>query len=155
MNPELPDEPELLKQMLLQLQQQNQQLHAENQTLTEQNSKLQAELEKALAQLKLSRARQFGKRSEKEPKGVFNEAEQEKPERDAPRHHLKGRKPLPKELEREERVYTLDPPVCDCCHKAMHRCGFEDSEQVKIIPEKISVIRHRQTKYACRHCEQT
>jgi len=37
----------------------------------------------------------------------------------------------------------------------MHECGEQISEQVKSIPEKISVIKHRQTKYACRECEAT
>jgi transposase len=37
----------------------------------------------------------------------------------------------------------------------MHECGEQISEQVKIIPEKISVIKHKQTKYACRECEAT
>ena len=35
----------------------------------------------------------------------------------------------------------------------MHHCGSEDSEQLKIIPAKISVIKHKQFKYACRGCE--
>jgi transposase len=37
----------------------------------------------------------------------------------------------------------------------MHVCGSEISEQLKIIPARISVIRHKCTKYACRNCEQT
>ncbi|MFT6248771.1 MAG: transposase [Cognaticolwellia sp.] len=35
----------------------------------------------------------------------------------------------------------------------MHYCSSEYSEQVKIIPAKISVIKHKQFKYTCRHCE--
>jgi transposase len=35
----------------------------------------------------------------------------------------------------------------------MHNGGSEDSEQVKIIPAKISVIKHKQFKYACKHCK--
>ncbi|NRA61160.1 MAG: IS66 family transposase zinc-finger binding domain-containing protein [Psychrobium sp.] len=37
----------------------------------------------------------------------------------------------------------------------MHVCGNEESEQIKIIPAKISVIKHKQLKYACRECEHT
>ncbi len=32
---------------------------------------------------------------------------------------------------------------------------METSEELKIIPQKISVIRHERTKYACRQCENT
>ncbi|MDE1268568.1 IS66 family transposase, partial [Vibrio aestuarianus] len=37
----------------------------------------------------------------------------------------------------------------------LHKCGVETSEELKIIPQKISVIRHERTKYACRQCEHT
>jgi len=37
----------------------------------------------------------------------------------------------------------------------MHVCGKEESEQIKIIPAKISVIKHKQLKYAYRECEHT
>lgn len=70
MTAELPDDITQLKQMLMQLQQQHQ-------AQAEEISELKAQLEHALAQLKLSRAKQFGRQSEKTPRGTFNEAEQQ------------------------------------------------------------------------------
>jgi transposase len=49
----------------------------------------------------------------------------------------------------------MDEPICNDCGHELHACGFEDSEQIKIVPAHISVIKHRCTKYACRHCENT
>lgn len=154
MTPELPDNMDELKQLLAELHQRNQVLESEKQAQAEQICELKIQLQHALAQLKLSQSRQFGKRSEKAPKGTFNEAEQSLPKA-KPKHHKKGRKPLPAELEREERTYALEHPRCECCQHELHECGVEESEQLKIVPMQISVIKHRRIKYACRHCEQT
>jgi len=153
MTTELPDDIEQLKQMLATLQQQNRALNSEVKTLNSQNKKLQNRLEIALEQLKLSRKKEFGSSSEKVVKGTFNEAEETDKET-KPRNN-KGRKTLPEHLEREEKTYVLETPTCTCCGHSMHACGEQVSEQVKIIPEKISVIKHKQTKYACRECEAT
>ncbi|WDE03681.1 IS66 family transposase [Thalassomonas viridans] len=141
------EEIEKLKQQLTALEQQVQ-------SLTEDKIELQSQLQHVLAQLKLSRSKRFGKQSEKAPKGTFNEAEQSKP-KNPPKHHNKGRKALPEHLEREEVIYEIEKPVCQCCGEGMQACGSEESEQLKIIPAKISVIKHKRTKYVCRHCEQT
>ena len=146
MSTELPDDIEQLKQMLIALQH-------DNQALSTENNILKNKLEEALAQLKISRTKQFGRRSEKLAKGTFNEAEQH--QKQAKPRSKTGRKPLPEHLEREVKLYALDNPLCDCCGQVMHECGVQESEQIKIIPEKISVIKHRQSKYACRQCETT
>ncbi|KER00938.1 IS66 family transposase [Photorhabdus temperata] len=109
-----------------------------------------------LEQLSLSKSKRFGKQSEKADKGTFNEAEQQdslpKP---APAHHKKGRQPLPAGLAREAQRHTLNAPHCDCCGEPLHACGVETAETLKIVPQKVSVIRHERTKYACRQCEKT
>ena len=152
----LPDDIDTLKRMLLELHAKN--LHQAEQLdlQTEQIIELNNRLQLALEQLNLSKALRFGSQSEKTPKGTFNEAEQLKAEDNtSPKPATKkGRQPLPTHLDREERTYELTEPVCECCDQPLHVCGIEESEQLKIIPAKISVIRHRQTKYACRHCEQ-
>lgn len=56
-------------------------------------------------------------------------------------------------LAREEVEHVLPDVSCTCCGHEMHLCGHEESGQVKIIPVKISVIKDKQYKYACRHCE--
>ncbi len=157
----LPDDIDELKRMLRTLHTRHQALDAEKQALAQENQAqaeeiqaLKARLEQVLEQLNLSRAKRFGSQSEKAPKGTFNEAEQCQPKTE-PQPQRKGRQPLPPHLEREVQTYVLAQPRCDCCGHELHVCGVEESEQLKIIPAKISVIKHRQTKYACRQCEQT
>jgi transposase len=103
--------------------------------------------------LSLNRAKRFGVQTEKSAKGTFNEADQHASA--SPAHHKKGRQALPDELTREVTTYIIDEPMCDDCGHELHACGFEESEQVKIVPAHISVIKHRCTKYACGHCENT
>ncbi|WP_239686096.1 transposase [Photobacterium swingsii] len=55
-------------------------------------------------QLNLSKSKRFASKSEEHSKGTFNEAEQQN--NPDPKHHKKGRKPLPDTLERETRVHT-------------------------------------------------
>ncbi|MEC6816693.1 hypothetical protein VXS05_16825 [Photobacterium toruni] len=56
-----------------------------------------------IKQLNLSKSKRFSAKNEKEPKGTFNEAEQQNAfPKPVPRHHKKARKPLPAELERED-----------------------------------------------------
>jgi len=162
-----PDELAQLQAMLTRLQQENQALAAEKELLTADNLALESELkvisaenvtlkdklELALAQLNLNRAKRFGQQTEKAAKGTFNEAEQHTTA--SPANHKKGRQALPDALTREVTTYVIDEPVCDDCGHELHACGVEESEQVKIVPAHISVIKHRCTKYACRHCENT
>jgi transposase len=156
MTTELPDDIDQLKKMLATLQQENHILNSEVVVLNSKNKKLQHDLNIALEQLKLNRKKEFGSSSEKLPKGTFNEAEEtEKESKPVVKKGLKGRKVLPEHLEREEKIYVIETPTCACCGHDMHECGEQVSEQVKIIPEKISVIRHKQTKYACRECDAT
>lgn len=150
----VPDDIDTLQRLLQQALLQNHVLDTRNQELELELVALKSELSIALEKLKLNLGRTYGKRSEKEPKGTFNEAEKYRSNVE-PKHYKKGRKPLPVELEREERVYELDTPVCACCNEPLHVCGFEESEQLKVVPAQISVIKHRQTKYACRRCEKT
>lgn len=145
----LPDDPELLKQMLLQMQ--------SRVTLLQE-------------QVALLRQRLFGRTSEQsaDPNspqlGMFNEAEglaEEAPATDdeevvAPEPAKKRgkRKPLPAELPRIEVVHELPEHelTCDCgCRK--QAIGEETSEQLDIIPMQIRVIRHIRRVYACKRCE--
>jgi len=67
-----------------------------------------------------------------------------------------GRRPLPKELPRVQRVYDLaeHEKICQCgC--ALTHITDEKSEQLEIIQPKIYVIEHIKKKYACKSCEET
>tara|TARA_R110002020_G_C16261901_1_gene770531 strand:+ start:464 stop:1978 length:1515 start_codon:yes stop_codon:yes gene_type:complete len=145
----LPNDPDLLKQMLLQMQSRVSVLQEENTLL---------------------RQRLFGRKSEQsvDPQSpqlaMFNEAEglaAEAPaeggeETVAPESVKKRgkRKPLPAELPRVEIVHELPEHelTCDCgCRK--QAIGEETSEQLEIIPMQIRVIRHIRKVYACKGCE--
>jgi transposase len=146
---DLPDDIAQLKAMLLA---QDALLKAKE----EEVAALKTQLELLVEQLNLNKSKRFAAQSEKVPKGTFNEAEQQdalpKP---ADKRGKKGRKPLPAELEREVQTHRLSAPVCNCCHTPLHECGKDISETLKIIPQKVSVIRHERIKYACRQCERT
>ena len=119
-----------------------------------------------LEQIRHLRAQLFGRKSEKimpeggpQPLPLFDmpepEAEEEK-EVHVPAHNRKkrGRKPLPEDLPRIERIHDIDDAdkVCACgCE--LSRIGEEISEQLDIIPAQVQVIRHIRPKYACKNCE--
>jgi len=121
--------------------------------------------------LRIYRYRQFGNKSEKsspDQLSIFNEADLPK----APDKIIKadeeihiaahtrtkspGRKPLPENLPREQRIYDLpeDEKICSCGQSLTH-IKDETCEQLEIIPAKVYVIQHVKKKYACRKCEET
>lgn len=130
-------------------------------------------IQQLMEKLKLSRHKQFGKKSERHAEEspqalLFDEAdfpvntdEIEKADEEItiPAHTRKkqtnkvGRKPLPESLSREEHIYDLAEAEKKCdCGCEMKCIGDERSEQLKIIPAKISVIVHVRKKYACKSC---
>jgi transposase len=121
--------------------------------------------------LRIYRYRQFGNKSEKssvDQISIFNEAElPKKPdviiEADEEIHiaghtrtKSRGRKPLPENLPREQRIHDLseDEKICSCGQSLTH-IKDETCEQLEIIPAKVYVIQHVKKKYACKHCEET
>ncbi len=99
---ELPDDVEQLKAMLLKLQAENRALQKTIDTQAEEVVELENKMQLLLEQLNLSKSKRFSAKSEKEPKGTFNEAGQKNAlSKLPPKYHKKGRKPLPAELERE------------------------------------------------------
>ena len=157
LNPDdLPDDPALLKALLLQKQ--------------EQITVLQE-------QLFILRHHRFGASSEKhsvDPLGLFNEAEQDQSNSDEivlieqveaeitqrtsdhTTSKKKGHKPLPEGLPRVRVEHDLPPEekICQACgNDHLHRIGEEISEQLEIIPAKVQVLQHVRPKYGCRCCE--
>lgn len=151
---EMTDDTQLitLQNQLAQMQAQIDALQKDKQTLQEDKVEMQTRIDHLLAELTLSKSQKYGKKSERSPRGTFNEAEQHK-STEPPKHHKKGKQTLAAHFEREEVEHRLSELACPCCAEQLHHCGSEDSEQIKIIPAKISVIKHKQFKYACRHCE--
>ena len=66
-----------------------------------------------------------------------------------------GRRPLPKELPRQQVVHDLadEEKKCPCCGQMRVRIGQETSEQLEYEPAKLYVIEHVRPTYACRQCE--
>lgn len=146
---DFPNDIEQLKAMLLKLEQ-------EKQAMEEELAALKTQVQLLIEQLNLNKSKRFAAQSEKIAKGAFNEAEQQNALPSSTKERKKtGRKPLPAHLEREVHTHTLNAPYCDCCDAPLHECGKEVSETLKILPQRVSVIRHERTKYACRQCEQT
>jgi transposase len=143
-----------LQALVKQLEQDNKSLLKDNGKLKKNAKEMQRQIDLLISKLNLSNSKRFGKQSEKAPRGTFNEAESTKSATE-PKHHNKGKQNLPEHLEREEVEHKLEDTNCGCCGHQMHVCGSEESEQIKIIPAKISVIKHKQLKYACRECEHT
>lgn len=156
----LPDDPELLKQMLLEAfellgrQQEIDQAH-------------QSQIVDLKEQIKLLRDRLFGRKSEQtaDPQtpqlALFNEPESVEltaPEDDeevvAPSPRRGKRKPLSADLPRIEIVHELPEHELTCvCGCRKHTIGEETSEQLEIVPMQIRVIKHIRKVYGCRGCE--
>ncbi|WP_165681728.1 IS66 family transposase [Metapseudomonas otitidis] len=146
----LPDDPVLLKQMLL---------------------LAQGKVAQLQEQVALLRHKLFSPKSERSPEdadspqlAMFNEAEElleaptaatnEAEEVVAPITRRGKRKPLPANLPRVEIVHELPEHelTCACgCRKQV--IGEETSEQLEIIPMQVRVIRHVRKTYACNACE--
>ncbi|NKQ12823.1 IS66 family transposase [Pseudomonas sp. SST3] len=154
----LPDDPVLLKQLLL--------------SANAQVSKKDGQIERLREQNALLIQRLFGRKSEQttDPDSpqlaMFNEAEQlaeavpealadeAQEEVVAPTQRRGKRKSLPAELPRVEIVHELPEHelTCECgCRK--QAIGEETSEQLEIIPMRVRVIRHIRKTYACKMCE--
>lgn len=144
----LPDDPILLKKLLLEM------------------SQRYAYLEE---KFRLAQHKQFGKSTEGYPgQGeLFNEVEQladesetepAEAEKESITYERKKpvRKPLPKDLPRDVIIHDLadEDKSCDDCGHELHRMGEDKSEQLEFIPAQVKVIEHVRPKYSCRHCEQ-
>ncbi|MBK7975285.1 MAG: IS66 family transposase [Deltaproteobacteria bacterium] len=66
-----------------------------------------------------------------------------------------GRRELPADLPREERVYEPAAAECQCavCGVAKSVIGYETSEELEYVPATLKVIVHKRAKYACRPCQ--
>lgn len=175
----LPNEPEKLKELVLQLQDKinhlNDDLSIKDAKLNHQNDYINQLIEA----IRLARHQHFGTRSEKfNPETdqlslLFNEAEaladhdRSKGEPEQGQSETKvsgytrkkskgGRKPLPDHLPRIEVVHVLAEGDCHCdhCQGQLKEMGAKTSEQLELIPMTVRVIKHIKTTYHCPHCKQ-
>jgi transposase len=78
----------------------------------------------------------------------------EEPTGSKPRRQGHGRKPLPKDLTRRRKEYTLPEAerLCPHCGTVCQQFGAEISEQLDYQPASLFVWQHVRCKYACPHC---
>lgn len=148
------------------------QLLQEIDSLQIENSKLKEKVCWFEAQFKLSRQRQFGKKTESSlqlPLNIFNAEESESAilaaeasksketityTRNKP--NKKGRNIDASQLPRYTVIHDLTDAEKTCfdCQNALQKIGEDKSEQLEIIQEPIFVVEHIRCKYVCRHCDQ-
>jgi transposase len=145
----LPDDPDLLKALLL----------AER-----------ARAERLEQIIKAMQRHRFGRKAESLPEDQLllglEEAEQteaaaeaqheqtdpaERKSRAALRRRNRGS--LPAHLPRIETLIDIEDPTCPCCRNLLHRIGEDVSERLDIVPAQLRVLVMRRPKYACRQCE--
>ena len=134
-------------------------------------SALAREKESLSEQLRLLLARKYKRKTEdsRQMKLVFDEpqvSEVQKQEIEEAEEEIKvasyvrkkqnsGRKPLPKDLPREDRIHDLSAEDKQCVCGCTKTCiGEEISEQLEYIPAKALVIRNIRKKYACKNCSE-
>jgi transposase len=151
-SPDLPDDPDLLKQIIGEL--------------VAVNAELQQDRDKLQQQLEQLRRRLFGHKSEKlNPNQPLLFPELAAPSdtqlsppppataAESPKRRGHGRNGLNPKLRRDRRVYVLDDNERRCpCGGLCEKFGEEVSEQLDYIPASLFVIEHVRTKYACPQC---
>jgi transposase len=145
----LPDDPGLLKAMLLEER---------------------AESERLRQIIKALQRHRFGRRAESLPEDQLllglEEAEQveaaghaqaeeaapaQKTARRTKRRVNRGS--LPAHLPRVETLVDVESTACPCCSGPLHCIGEDVSERLDIVPAQVRVVVIRRPKYACRACE--
>jgi transposase len=63
-----------------------------------------------------------------------------------------ARRALPDHLPRERIVYP-GPQACPCCGGALHKLGEDVTETLELVPRQWKVIQHVREKHSCRACE--
>lgn len=158
----LPDDPALLRALLVEVLAERDDARAARDALEAQNDRLRHIL------LKLQR-HQFGRKSEQPPEerlelGLADletaiaqfdaEAEKRDPElkRERTAQRRASRGALPAHLPRVEVVLAPQSTACPCCASAMVEIGADTSERLDVIPAQFRVIVTRRPKLACRSC---
>lgn len=154
----LPDDPKLLKAMIVQIKQ-------------EAAERIEAMAQKHQAEIAAVLRRFYGPKNERfDPRQLLlfglrvdtmpldtsavEEATGQKLVNRRVRHKH-GRNRLPDHLPRVQIEHDLseDQKKCPCCGNVRHRIGQEVSEQLECIPASLKVLKHIRYKYACRQCE--
>jgi transposase len=145
----LPDDPEMLKAMLLAERMQNERLRQIIKELQRHRFGRRAEtLPEDQMLLGLEDVEQTAASDEAA-------ADQSAPASRAARAEKRriNRGSLPAHLPRIEFVVDIDDQACPCCQGELHRIGEDKSERLDIVPAQFRVLVTIRPKYACRRCE--
>ena len=136
--------------------------------LEQENAELTAKLNWFEEQYRLSQQKRFGRSSEQtnpEQLQIFNEAESDaKSELPEPtmeeitykRRKKQGQRKLQLEnlpVETIEYRLSEEEQICPCFVESLHEMSTEVRQEIKVIPAKVSVVKHVRYVYACRNCE--
>ncbi len=164
---ELPNDVALLKQFIVQRDEQIELLKTEQQVAID--AAVEAAVKAAVAAIL---RRYYGPRSEKfDPRqlllfgqkidqapldvaSIEDEAGEKLVARRIKRRDKHGRQQLPEHLERIEIEHDLDDKSCPACGCERCRIGSEISEQLEYFPANFKVLKHIRHKYACAKCDQ-
>ncbi|MGE6531124.1 IS66 family transposase [Pseudomonas sp. NPDC077382] len=147
----LPNDPVLLKQMLLLAQGKVTQLQEQNALLLQRLFGRKSEQTVDPDSPQLSLLNEAEALLDVVPEASAEEADEEVV---APTRRRGKRKPLPAELPRVEVIHELPEHELRCtCGACNQVIGEETSEQLEIIPMQVRVIRHIRKTYACKACE--
>ncbi len=168
---ELPDDVERLKVLVVETARRAYELEAISTQLKEENAALQLKLLEVTDKYETLRQKFFGASSEKRkheeenPKQglLFNEAEtyaeapatpEKKTRVNAHERKVRGRKPLPANLERREFVHELSEAerTCPSCGAVRPEIGQEVREELEFIPARFVVNAHILKKYGPCRC---
>ena len=165
---ELPDDPILLRQIIVQREAQLEQVKREA------AERIEALVEQHKAELDAVLRRFYGPKSEKfDPrqllifgiaiaeqipvdKAVVEAETGEKLSTRRVNYHKHGRRELPAHLPRVEVPHELsdEQKPCPCCGEMRDCIGSEVSEQLEFVSASFQVLKHVQHKYACKGCGQ-
>ena len=150
----LPDDPILLKQMLLAAHGKVAQLQEQNALLLQRLFGRKSEQTPDPDSPQLPLLNEAEALLEVAPEAVAGEVEEAEEEGVAPVKRRGKRQPLPAELPRIEVIHELPEHELSCaCGCRKQAIGEETSEQLEIIPMQVRVIRHIRKTYACKACE--
>jgi transposase len=145
----LPDDPGLLKAMLLAERAESDRLRQIIRELQRHRFGRRAEsLPEEQLQLALEEAEQVESAGQAE---MEEKASAERTARAARRRANRGA--LPAHLPRIEKVVDVASTVCPGCSGALHRIGEDVAERLDIVPTQFRVLVVRRPKYGCRSCQ--
>jgi len=145
----LPDDPDLLKAMLLAERAESERLRQIIKELQRHRFGRRAEsLPQEQLQLGLEEAEQIEAASQAESE----EREPDRRKAGAVRRRA-NRGALPAHLPRVEMVVDVESTTCPGCSGLLHRIGEDIAERLDIVPAQFRVLVVRRPKYACRACE--